>query len=202
MRVITSWDDGSRHDLKLAKLLTKHKIPATFYISGNTDLTNIEIIELSRIFNIGGHTETHPQDLKRLDTDRLNGEIRFNKDNLERIIRRKITDFAYPRGRYNAQVLEAVQAAGFKTARTTVVGHTTATKGPYRLPTTAHVYPSKPEYGGRSWSKYAWNLMERGGDFIHIWGHSWEIEKFGLWEELDLFLSHLRERVDIRELSI
>ena len=33
--VTTSWDDGHKLDLKLAKLLKKYGVPATFYIAPN-----------------------------------------------------------------------------------------------------------------------------------------------------------------------
>ena len=202
MRIITSWDDGRKQDMRLAKLLLKYKIPAIFFISGDTELDKDQIRELAKSFRIGGHTKTHPQDMKALDDDELKYVIQRNKEDLERIIQRDITDFAYPKGRYDERVIEAVKEAGFKTARTIVIGYTVAKLGPYRLPTTAHVYPHKKEYGDEGWAKYAWRLMAEGGDFMHIWGHSWEIDKFGMWEELETFFAFVRERVDIKELSI
>ena len=202
MRIITSWDDGRVQDMRLAKLLLKYKIPAIFFISGDTELNINEIRELAKSFRIGGHTKTHPKDMKQLDAEELKYVIQRNKEDLERIIQRDITDFAYPKGRYDERVIKAVEDAGFKTARTTVVGYTVAKMGPYRLPTTAHVHPSRVEYKGENWASYAWNRMAKGGDFMHIWGHSWEIDKFGMWDELETFLGFVREKVDMRELSI
>ena len=201
MRIITSWDDGRKQDMRLAKLLLKYKMPAIFFISGDTELSIDEIRELAKSFRIGGHTKTHPHDMKQLDAEELKYIIQRNKEDLEAIIRREITDFAYPKGRYDERVIEAVKEAGFKTARTTVIGYTVAKLGPYRLPTTAHVYPNHKEYGDKGWAKYAWSKITEGGDFVHIWGHSWEIDKFGMWEELETFLAFLKEMVDIRELT-
>ena len=34
------------------------------------------------------------------------------------------------------------------------------------------------------------------GDYFHLWGHSWEIEKYGLWSELEEFLKYISRRSD------
>jgi peptidoglycan/xylan/chitin deacetylase (PgdA/CDA1 family) len=42
-----------------------------------------------------------------------------------------------------------------------------------------------------SWSntaKVAFDIARRRGGVFHLWGHSWEIEKYGMWEELEGFL--------------
>ncbi|HLG31044.1 MAG TPA: hypothetical protein VI387_12610, partial [Candidatus Brocadiales bacterium] len=30
-------------------------------------------------------------------------------------------------------------------------------------------------------------------EVLHLWGHSWEIEKYDLWEELEEFLKRVKE---------
>jgi hypothetical protein len=35
--------------------------------------------------------------------------------------------------------------------------------------------------------------LKEGGVF-HLWGHSWEIEKYGLWEKLERFFAHVKEQ--------
>ncbi|MGB6598726.1 MAG: hypothetical protein WBE70_16550, partial [Candidatus Acidiferrum sp.] len=44
----------------------------------------------------------------------------------------------------------------------------------------------------RDWAALAKNLFlrttERGGVF-HLWGHSWEIDEQGQWENLEMFLT-------------
>lgn len=48
-----------------------------------------------------------------------------------------------------------------------------------------------------SWRALAENLFDyvltRGGIF-HLWGHAWEVEKFGLWRDLEDFLSYAAKR--------
>jgi hypothetical protein len=39
-------------------------------------------------------------------------------------------------------------------------------------------------------------ILTTGGVF-HLWGHSWEIEKYGLWKELEMLLEMLAFNRDI-----
>ena len=33
--------------------------------------------------------------------------------------------------------------------------------------------------------------------FFHLWGHSWEVEKYGMWGDLEKFLKYVKERENI-----
>lgn len=41
---------------------------------------------------------------------------------------------------------------------------------------------------------------ERGGVF-HLWGHSWEIEKYDMWEPLERVLGYIRKREECRYMT-
>ena len=43
-------------------------------------------------------------------------------------------------------------------------------------------------------------MMATGGVF-HLWGHSWEIEQFGLWKELETLLKMLAFNKEIAYLN-
>ena len=69
--VTTSWDDGHPLDLRLAEMLSKYAIPATFYIPLKNDrdlVGSSEIRALGAQFEIGGHTVTHC-DMRSLSAD-------------------------------------------------------------------------------------------------------------------------------------
>ena len=90
--VTTSWDDGHKLDLKLAKLLKKYGIRGTFYISPKNRefreedlLSDEEIIKLDRDFEIGAHTMTHPRLTKISEREAFN-EIIDSKKYLENLI--------------------------------------------------------------------------------------------------------------------
>jgi peptidoglycan/xylan/chitin deacetylase (PgdA/CDA1 family) len=50
----------------------------------------------------------------------------------------------------------------------------------------------------RSWYALAMALFrrmkERDAPFFHLWGHSHEIERYGMWEDLDRFLRYVAEQ--------
>lgn len=44
-----------------------------------------------------------------------------------------------------------------------------------------------------SWQAYARHLFDYAlsrGNYFHLWGHSWEIEKYGMWNELESFFRY------------
>jgi peptidoglycan/xylan/chitin deacetylase (PgdA/CDA1 family) len=50
-----------------------------------------------------------------------------------------------------------------------------------------------------SWLALTKNLIksaEKEGGVFHLWGHSWEIEKYGLWGDLEKILKYLSQRPD------
>lgn len=187
---MTSWDDGSRYDVRLSNLLLKYKIPAVFFIPSNCELNQYQILQLrSKGFEIGGHTATHPQDMKLLDDDMQLWEIKTNKEWLEEILNEPVTRFCYPRGKYNDITVEKVKEAGYTYARTTVQGNTRPIIDPFRVKTSVHVYPENAHKKKPDWFSKSLTLLERAeeGDVFHLWGHSWEIERFNLWDELESF---------------
>jgi len=51
----------------------------------------------------------------------------------------------------------------------------------------------------RSWlaaAKAAFDVSLTTGGVFHLWGHSWEIEKYGMWDELEEFLRYMAQRKD------
>jgi peptidoglycan/xylan/chitin deacetylase (PgdA/CDA1 family) len=117
----SSWDDGERDDIRIAGILKFHKLVGTFYIPTICDLSAVDINVFLGEFDIGGHTVYHPPDIKKLDYDRVLYELMENKRWLESILDRKITRFAYPRGRYNEETIKALKESGYREARTTVI---------------------------------------------------------------------------------
>ena len=123
--ITTSWDDGHPLDLKLSNLLEKYDIPGTFYIplhnSENSVLSSTKIEELSKKFEIGGHTLNHSV-LTELSANEINSEVSSGKKQLEDLCG-PIFSFAYPRGQYNSEVKKIVKNNGFSGARTAEIMH-------------------------------------------------------------------------------
>lgn len=194
----SSFDDGNYNDIYLANELAKIGLQTTFYIPTCTVLEESEIKQLSAVFEIGGHTVSHPPDLKRLPQNSLRQELRENREWLQQITGQPILKFAYPRGRYNEQVIDEVRQAGYLSARTTLVGRFNS-DNPYRQHTTVHVFQRK-EYGLLDWLNYAMAKAKEcaGTDGVfHLWGHSDEVEQAGQWENMLFFFRWLQRNFNI-----
>lgn len=198
LTIETSWDDGHLLDLKLANLLLKYEIPGTFYIPNTCELSYDQIRLLAKDFEIGGHTVSHPQDIKLLRDEDIRDQVFSNKMWLENIIGKKIERFCYPRGRHNEIVRKIVQEAGYTYARTTRVLDIFPPKDDFQTNTTIHLYP-RHEYQGKymlevfdEQMRLAVSFMKKEPVILHVWGHSWEIEKLGLWVELEEMLKKMQ----------
>jgi peptidoglycan/xylan/chitin deacetylase (PgdA/CDA1 family) len=211
----TSWDDGHPLDLRLADLLARYRIPATFYIPlGNGERPVMEasqIREISGGFDVGAHT-SHHVDLTALSEQAVRREVADSKNRLEDVTGRAVGCFCYPLGRFNGKTACTVREAGFIGARTTRV-LTRRVRAPYRFGTTLHakdwwvgpyLLQSAAERDLRltafmvagnlffkGWDRVAvetLRFVSKNGGVWHLWGHSWEIEENRDWERLESVL--------------
>lgn len=226
--VTTSWDDGAPHDLKLAELLAEAGVKATFYVpifgpEGREILQPADLRVIAAYgFEIGAHTMTHPV-LSDLHGKRLWVEVAECKQVLEQTLGREVEMFCYPRGRYNLEVLEAVERAGYRGARTTRMLCQRASFSPFEMPTTLQAYPhdsltyyknlgKRRDLPGiykyvfelrrlRGWLELGKKLFAESlaqGGMWHLYGHSWEIEELGLWDELRQMLTYVSNQTGVR----
>jgi len=200
LKFISSWDDGSVHDKRLSGLLKYFGLPGIFFIPTCTDLSDDEIKEIAKDFEIGGHTISHPTDIKRITGESLFFELAGNKDWLKQVTGQEITKFAYPSGKYNSDTIKALQICGFEYARTTLVGSIEEGIDKFRIKTTVHCRDRK-EYNGLGWIPYARKKLKEidgWGGVFHLWGHSWEIDKLNQWIQLEAFLRELTDNYIIK----
>jgi len=119
-----AWADNHAHALGP---LVRHRLPATLYapsrmLGSPGYMTRTQLLEMDAAgVTIGAHSRTHP-DLRTCSTQELQREILGSKDDLEDLIAKPVTSFAYPTGLLNDQVVAAVAAAGFTSAVTTRPG--------------------------------------------------------------------------------
>ncbi len=213
--VTTSWDDGHVLDDRLAGMLAARGLPGTFYVAPD----NVEIDardrlgpaalrELATRFELGGHTRTHRR-LTSLTREQASAEIGDGKARLEDIIQTTVTSFCYPGGCYRAEHVPLVQRAGFRCARTVRRLSTGPVADPFSMRTTVQARPHVRDWprlpavtSGRpvatmrctDWSALAVLLFDRvlaDGGVFHLWGHSWEVDRFGHWDRLARVLDHI-----------
>jgi peptidoglycan/xylan/chitin deacetylase (PgdA/CDA1 family) len=175
--VTTSWDDGDRTDLKLAELLASRGLPGTFYIStgrlgSSSAMSATDLRGLATAgFEVGAHTVTHPV-LTDLHPSGVAREVVDSKRSLEAILGREVTSFAYPKGRYDAQVVAQVKEAGYRCARGSRMLATSYNFAPFEMAVTVQAYP-------HPWTSYAKNLLRRSGRLDEVVSRNLAFEKLG-----------------------
>jgi peptidoglycan/xylan/chitin deacetylase (PgdA/CDA1 family) len=220
--VTTSWDDGDHADLKLAEFLRSSGVRGTFYVPISYQGRPLDHCQLRNLvsegFEIGAHGLSH-KPLWRLSPAELVQEVGPCKAILEDIIGREVRMFCYPRGRYDACVVRALQEAGYRGARTVRMLATRPTFTPFEMPTTLQIFPhpsltylknvararrleslqtcllQMPRLG--SWlelGKRLFDIVLENGGIWHLYGHSWEIERLGLWDDLCEILDYVGRR--------
>jgi glycosyltransferase involved in cell wall biosynthesis/peptidoglycan/xylan/chitin deacetylase (PgdA/CDA1 family) len=223
--VTTSWDDGHKLDLKLARLLKKYDIRGTFYISPKNRefreedlLSDEEIIKINRDFEIGAHTMTHPR-LTKMSEKRAFNEIIESKKYLENLIGEDVRCFCYPGGDYNKKIKELVKRTGFIGARTTKRYCFKCPSDPLVFRTTIQTYNNILDilkilrfskfnplkfFKNLNWEHRAKRIFDnvlKNGGMYHLWGHSWEIEKNHYWHKLEDLLAYISNRKNLKYLT-
>lgn len=225
--VTTSWDDGDRADLRLANILRSRGIAGTFYIptspyGARPALTHADLRNLSgEGFEIGAHGVTHKL-LWGLSAEKLAEEVNPCKPFLEDIIGREVRMFCYPCGRYDANVIRALRNAGYWGARTLRMLSTRLEFSPFEMPTSVQIIPhprvayirnvlrARKMEGVRvllghmpsldNWLKLSKELFDsvlQNGGVWHLYGHSHEIDKLGLWNGLAELLDYVGKRPEV-----
>lgn len=219
--VTTSWDDGHILDLKMADLLARYGLTGTFYVSpkcrefpGRKLLTDKQVRHLSKNFEIGAHTMTHPR-LTKVGLPIATKEIVKSKDYLERLLGKKVLSFCYPGGMFNKKHQKIVEAAGFKYARTVKRFKLHKPKDPFAAGTTVHAYKHYQDIPHiliiakfnptlfwklfTNWDQLAITLFDSvpDGGVYHLWGHSWEIDNNGDWARLENVFKHVSRQTNV-----
>ena len=214
--ITTSWDDGNERDWEIASLLNKYNLPGTFYIPKynleHRVISEKEIISLSNIFEIGGHSLNHIN-LKNISDIIMKKEINGCYNWLYELLNKKPESFCLPFGNYNIKVLNEIYRTGFKIIRTTNLMSPFYTTP--LLNTTVQIYEHSKinllkhllKRGHikclNLWFRNNLNInvlknieyyiehINKNGGCLHIWGHSWEIEENGIWKDLDEILKNI-----------
>ena len=129
--VIITFDDGYLDTFTEAiPIMLKYNMRGVIYVMGNRKMnqaewennesglachlmTDQQIIEANSMgFEIGAHSCNH-HDLIKLTKEEARTEVSCSKENIESILGKKITSFAYPYGRVNEQIQSIVKNEGF-----------------------------------------------------------------------------------------
>ncbi|MCM1173557.1 MAG: polysaccharide deacetylase family protein [Blautia sp.] len=218
MKIIFSWDDGALEDQRLFEIHEKYEIPGMFFVpTGNAEGRKVLTPEMirnaeSEYVAFGGHTENHKY-LTDIPPAAVEGEIRNNKEYLEEILSHEVNSFCFPGGRYDPAILKTAK----KYYRRLRTADTMCFRDPADglLKPAIHFYPrgirslmgNAVKNGSYRELFYVaahrtlpyFELIQRLIEFerdrdgvVAVWGHSWEIEKYGLWETLEELIKSIK----------
>jgi peptidoglycan/xylan/chitin deacetylase (PgdA/CDA1 family) len=137
--VVLTFDDGYRSDATVAgPVLASRGWPGVLNLEiHNATPAGISRARLRRLvragWEIASHTMSHP-DLTTLGPRRLREEVVRSRAWIRRRLGGPAAFFCYPAGRFNAAVIAAVRAAGYRGATTEIPGVASARDDPFRLP--------------------------------------------------------------------
>lgn len=176
--VVITFDDGYEDNYRNAyPILSEHAFPATIfpvtafsrgesshprykdYPYPITYLTAAQIAEMSRNgISFGSHTDTHPL-LTSLSREAVMKEIVKSKEDLEDWTGESVHSFAYPNGAFSTDCFSILEAAGYRSALTTLPGLNTVRTSFWEL--------RRTEISGRD-SLLDFSLKMKGGfDSLH-----------------------------------
>jgi peptidoglycan/xylan/chitin deacetylase (PgdA/CDA1 family) len=171
---------------------------------------------------IGAHGVSHVP-LWGLAEEELAKEVGDCKAILEDVLGKEVQMFCYPQGRFDRNVVRAVKRAGYRGARTVRMLSISLDFHPFEVPTTVQIFPHTRSCYLRNiarareveglqtcishatqlgnWLELAKRLFdsvaEQGGIW-HLYGHSWEIEELGFWEDLEEVLDYVSGHTGVR----
>jgi len=224
-----SVDDGCPLDLRVAEMLDKHGLKATFYVPASDHprqvMTKEQVRELSRRFEMGGHTYHHVP-LARLPDEEARTEILDGKRWLEDATGLPVRSFCYPRGKFTSRTVALVKEAGFIGARTCFFNRSDLPRDPYCCGVSTHAYNHsaliqvrhallEANFKGladffrvhkaeRDWEAHfqrAVAAVEREGGVAHLYFHSWEIDEHREWDKLARVLAHVAQHTQLTRVT-
>lgn len=181
-RIRISVDDGCASDLRVAELCAKYEVEGIFYLpvewrslaydNGYEPLNVVQALSIAQQFDIGSHTVTH-RHLTKIPYEEARVEISDSKFMLEALFNKPVTKFAPPRGYTNDDLTQFTYK---------IYPQQRLTKGPGLV----HIHPNSGANDNKPWRECIDDTT------TELWCHSWELNKYNLWDELENFLKENR----------
>jgi peptidoglycan/xylan/chitin deacetylase (PgdA/CDA1 family) len=219
--VTTSWDDGLRTDLRLVELGHKYRIPMMLFASprhsNGRAMTSAELVDVGRVVEIGSHTLTH-QPIDDCDTEVARERVWAGRAFLEQTLGRPVPHFALVGGRYTGANLAAVSSLFDSVRSTHAFNLRRPVRGDLVRPSlqirfSGRTHPLKMIWEAFSrlsltgFARVASRIASGAGQhdmlpivprlcaareiYLHLWGHSEDVERSGAWRTLECLFAAL-----------
>jgi peptidoglycan-N-acetylglucosamine deacetylase len=177
-----SVDDGCASDVRMAELASRYGIETIFYwpvewhslaySKGYEPLNYKDAREISNNHEIGSHSITH-RHLTQIPEHEAKYEIETSKKILEDMLMVKINKFAPPRGYTNETLTKFTELFYEKQRLTKEEG-------------LIHIHPDSGANNNMPWRDCITI------DTKELFCHSWELDKYNLWEEVEDLLKEIK----------
>lgn len=187
-----SYDDGQIFDRRLAELFSRYGLKATFHLnSGTLDQEGFvkkeEVPALYAGHEVACHGVRHEFPLQ-LAKERLVNEFYQDRLALEACCGQIVRGCSYAYGEYSDQVVETLRMLGFAYSRT--VNST----GDFRLPADFLRWTPTCHHNA-AFGKLSDDFLHvppyRRLALFYIWGHSFEFDREGTWEQMEALCEKL-----------
>lgn len=219
--VTTSWDDGLRSDLRLVELGQKHRIPMMLFASpahtNGKSMTSAELRDVARVVEIGSHTLTHVA-IDNCDRAAARERVSAGRSVLEDTLGRPVPHFALVGGRYTSANLQEISPL-VSSVRSTHAFNFHRPQGGLIKPSLQIRFDGRTHPLKMLWEAYSrlslpqalrvvFRIASGEGQhdmlsavpslcgshdiYLHLWGHSADVDRCGAWDALECLFSVLR----------
>ncbi|MCR4283789.1 MAG: polysaccharide deacetylase family protein [Parcubacteria group bacterium] len=176
---------------------------------------------------VGAHSLSHIY-FDKLNREDVKAEISGSKGYLEDLLGKEVKMFCYPGGVFTENDAYEVKSAGFLGARTVDLFKFEVNDF-FQMPTSINCYPFPFRYDSLraffqpvlkykeeifklklsiksflSWQNLAMAMFDHAvsnGGMFHLWGHSWEIEKNNMWQDLEEVFKYISNKEGVKYMT-
>jgi peptidoglycan/xylan/chitin deacetylase (PgdA/CDA1 family) len=193
--VVTTWDDGSKEDLRLVDIFQKHGFHPSFFFNNNSAMMAEAANFEAKGAEVGSHGYGHPF-LYQITPVEADFHMVEQRRVLEAKLGHPVISMAYPNGYSTAYdvtgdyVLNAVRKAGYLSGRTTATGDLNINKMGDLLKMNSNGFFG---YGKQLVENYQ-KRKDTEVEIFYFWGHSWQIGKSDAqWNEFETLLTNFAD---------
>jgi len=210
-----SYDDGIEQDRRLIKLLNQHGVKSTFNINSgllgvagkvaagkkevfHNKIEESQIATLYKEHEIATHGQYHGS-MIGMDTARCAEEILTCRKELEKIVGKPLTGYAYAFGVCDNNILQALKTCGISYARTIEATHKFDIPSDFLRwnPTCHHDDKKIMKLVDEFLSDEFYFSFYTPAKLFYVWGHSYEFDQNENWDHMEAFISKISGKENV-----
>lgn len=210
-----SYDDGVTQDERLLEIINTAGVKATFNLNpglfgeegkvsaGKKEVPHIKIgrekiREKYKGHEIAAHGQLHTS-MFGMDSARCINEILTSRKELEELLERPITGFAYAFGANDETIVDAAKHSGIRYSRTVVSTYKFDIPEDFLLwnPTCHHCDEKLGELTKEFLSDDPYFSFFSPAKLFYVWGHAYEFDQDDNWDMMEEFIGNVSGRKDV-----